>query len=91
MSVSKRSLFEELDDNDGAFLRESFRVGPCTVTMTLTEKPPTGGVLPLRCDWFPNPPARLSRSERRQYLKGRQQFITKLADKIAGKILVVDL
>jgi hypothetical protein len=48
-------------------------------------------VLPLRCDWFPNLPARLSRSERRQYLKGRQQFMTKLADKIAGKILVVDL
>ncbi len=74
-----------------AFLSESFRVGTCTVTMTLTEKPPVGGVLPLRCDWFPNLPARLSRSERRQYLKGRQQFMTKLADKIAGKILVVDL
>lgn len=73
------------------FLSETFRVGPRTVTMTLSEQPPQGGVLPLQCEWFPDTPAHLTRGERRQYQRGRHRFMSKLAGRMKGKIMVVDL
>jgi len=62
--------------------------------MTLNQRPNKHrqpNITCLQCEWFPSPPSRLSRHERRQYLKGRGKFMTALAKKVNGGVVVLDL
>ena len=87
-------LTNKVQPMNAPFLSHTFHVGPRTVTMTLNERPNKYGsanITCLQCEWFPNPPSRLSRHERRQYLKGRGKFMSTLAKKLNGGIAVLDL
>jgi hypothetical protein len=68
----------------------SFPVGSRTVTMTVPKVTP-GAVQCLACEWEPDMPHKLSRHEMRQYRKGRDALMRKVARLAGGKVAVVEV
>jgi hypothetical protein len=66
-----------------------FRVGHrwCELTMQLPPNPD----LPIRCEWTPDFPRKLSMDELRQYRRGRDNLLAEAGRLIGSDVLVLEV
>jgi hypothetical protein len=73
-----------------ALLTQSWKVGSRVCTVSIPQ-PEQGRTVHLTIEWAPTMPKRLSRSELRQYRRGRNAALAAVGAHIGGPVMVLEV